>query len=267
MENYLELNGDGQTKFIQDDVEKALKLNENGEYNKALDIINSINEESYRIYNAKGLILTNLSEFRQAIECFDIAIGLNNSDKIKINKANALYGWSKVTFFPEGDYYKSIQLINQALETLPDSEDPSEFWFLKAEILEAQNDLVEAQKCYLKAYKEFEKLEELENQIDYLNNTEDTLFIITGTSYYGEFLPEKGITLKLVKEIDNEHDPNAIAVYFDGAKVGYVANNDYTLIDEVKSANDICHLMGDESEGEILFVFLGEYLVAKLTNF
>ena len=267
MENYLEINDDGQTKFIQDDVEKALKLNENGEYNKALDLLNSINEESYRIYNTKGLILTNLSEFSRAIECFDISIRLNNSDEIKINKANALYRWSKITFFPEGDYYKSIQLINQALETLPDGEDPSEFWFLKAEILEAQNDLIESQKCYLRAYKEFEKLEELENQIEYLNNTEDTLFIITGTSYYEEFSPQKGMTVELVKETDNEHDPNAIAVWFDDAKVGYVANNDYTLIDEVNSANDINHLIDDDSKGEILFVFLGEYVIAKLIKF
>lgn len=267
MENYLEISNDGQTKFIQDDIDKALKLNESGEYLKALDIINSIKNESYRSYNAKGLILSNLSEFSQAIECFDIAIDLNNLDEIKINKANTLYKWSKVNFFPEMNYFESMKLINQALETLPDGEDPSEFWFLKAEILEAQNELIEAQKCYLKAYKEFEKLKELENQIEYLNNTEDTVFIITGTSYYGEFTPQKGMIIDLVKEIDNEHDPNAIAVYFNSEKVGYVANNDYTLIDEVKSASNINHLINEDSKAEILFVFLGEYIIAKLIKF
>ena len=138
MENYLELNNDGQTKFIQDDVDKALKLNENGQYAKALDVINSIKYQNYRSYNAKGLILSNLSEFSQAIECFDIAISLNDLDEIKANKANALYKWSKITFFPEMNYIKSMKLIDKALETLPDSEDPAEFWFLKAEILEAQ---------------------------------------------------------------------------------------------------------------------------------
>ena len=267
MENYLEVTSDGQTKFIQNDIEKALRLNEDGEYNKAFDLINSIKDETFECYNAKGLILSNLSEFAQAIECFDIALDLNNTNEIKKNKANALYGWSKITFFPEMNYIKSMKLINQALETLPDSEDPSEFWFLKAEILEAQNDLVEAQKCYLKAHKEFEKLKELENQIEYLNNTNDILFIITGTNYYGQFTPQKGMIVNLVKEIDNEHDPNAIAVLYNGEKIGYVANNDYTLIDEVKSANNINYLINDESSGEILFVFLGEYIISKLIKF
>ncbi len=264
MENYLELDDDGQTKFVQNDIEKALKLNENGEYEKALKLIDSVTQKSHERYNVKGLILTNLSQFKQAIECFDNALDLNDLDEIKINKANALYHWSKHTFFPEMDYFKSIQLINQALEILPDSEDPSEFWFLKAEILEAQNDLIEAQKCYLKAYKEFDKLEELEIQIDYLDNTEDILFVITGTNFYGDFLPETGMIVDLIKELDNEYDPDAIAVLFEDEKIGYVANNDYTLIDEVKSATNINHLVNDESKGEILFVFLGEYIVAKL---
>ena len=112
--------------------------------------------------------------------------------------------------------------------------------------------------------KEFEKLKELENQIEYLNNTNDILFIITGTNYYGQFTPQKGMIVNLVKEIDNEHDPNAIAVLYNGEKIGYVANNDYTLIDEVKSANNINYLINDESSGEILFVFLGEYIISKL---
>lgn len=263
MENYLEISNDGQTKFIQDDFKKALKYNDDGEYEKALNVINSA-KESYESYNIKGIILTNLARFDEAIECFDIALDLNKLDEIKINKANSLYKWAKVAFFPEMDYIKSMKLINQALETLPEVEDSSEFWFLKAEIFEAQDDLIEAQKCYLKAHKEFDRLKELEGQIHYLNNTDDTLFIITGTNFYGDFSPEKAMLVDLLREIDNEHDPNAIAVLFNHEKIGYVANNDYTLIDEVKSANNINHLINDESKGEIQFVFLGEYIIAKL---
>ena len=41
------------------------------------------------------------------------------------------------------DYHKALELINQGLDVLPESEDSSEYWFLKAEILEALEDLVE----------------------------------------------------------------------------------------------------------------------------
>ena len=266
MENYLDYNNNGQTTFKQNNKLNALKLNNNGEYKKALDIINLVNQKDFESYNIKGLILTNLSEFDEAIKCFDIALSLSNRDEIKANKANALYNLAKLAFFPEMNYFKAIKLIDKALMILPEIEDASEFYFLKAEILEAQNDLVESHKCYLKAHKQFDKVKELENQIEYLSNTEDNLFIITGTSYYGNFKAEKGLIVDLFPEKDNEYDSDAIAVIFGGKTVGYVANNEYTLIDDVKSASDIKNLINDENKGEILFIFLGEYIVTKLID-
>ena len=202
MENYLDYNEDGQSTFKTESyIQKALKLIDSKEFKKALDLINSKNDEYFERYNLKGVILTNLSNFSEAVESFDAALSLNNSDEIKLNMADSLYRWAKYTFFPEMNYFKAINLINQALEILPESEDASEYYFLKAEILEAQNDLIESQKCYLIAHGEFEKLKEFEHQIEYLNNTEDTLFIITGTNFYSDFTPEKGLTVNLVKEI------------------------------------------------------------------
>ena len=113
------------------------------------------------------------------------------------------------------------------------------------------------------AYKEFDRLNELEAQIDYLANTEDTLINIVGSNFY-EFTPKSGDIIDLIKEEDNEHDPDAVKVLLDGETVGYVANNPYTLIDEVNSATKIKNMISDNQKAEILFIYLGEYVIAKL---
>ena len=71
--------------------------------------------------------------------------------------------------------------------------------------------------------------------------------------------------VKLVKEPDNKYDTEAIYCemrHF--GKIGYVANSDYTLIEEVKSASDIKNVMNNEQKAEILFDYIGEYTIAKL---
>lgn len=254
-----------QTTFKISKTLKVDNLIANEKYDDALSEINRIlkTDTDYSNWNLKAIILAKLKKYEESIECFDRALSLNPSDEIKLNKANSLYDWAKITFFPEGDYEKALGLIDDTLNIIPDSEDPSEFYFLKAEILEALNDLAESQKAYLIAYKEFDKLNELENQIDYLNNTSDTLIIITG-SYFYNFTPEKDIIVNLVKQDDNEHDPDAIAVMLNDELIGYVANSPYTLIDEVKSASDIKKLINDNQNAKILFNYLGEYTIAKL---
>ena len=146
---------------------------------------------------------------------------------------------------------------------MPEDEDPSEYYFLKGEILEALNELVEAKKAYLIAYKEFDKLKEFEKEVEYLENTDDTLINISG-GYYYNFTPVKGQIVKLVKEPENEHDSDAIAVYLDKEKIGYVANSEYTLINKVKSASKLKNQILDDAEAEILFVYLDEYTIAKI---
>lgn len=261
-------DGSDNTRQTTFKISKTLKVDNliaNEKYDDALSEINRIlkTDANYSNWNLKAIILAKLKRYKESVECFDKALSLNPSDEIKLNKANSIYNWAKVTFFPEGNYEKALRLIDDALNIIPDSEDPSEFYFLKAEILEALNDLAESQKAYLIAYKEFDKLKELENQIEYLNNTSDTLIIITG-SYFYNFTPEKDIMVNLVKQDDNEHDPDAIAVMMNDELIGYVANSPYTLIDEVKSASDIKKLINDNQNAKILFNYLREYTIAKL---
>ncbi len=263
---YIDSNDDAhQAKFKVSPTPKIDHLISQEKYSEALSEINQVlkTDNSASNLNLKGIILDKLSEFDEANEYFDKSLNLEENDEVKLNKANALYNWAKISFFPEGNYDKALRIINCALDVIPDSEDPSEFYFLRAEIYEGMDDLVEAQKSYLIAYKEFDRLKELESQIDYLHSTDDTLINIVGSNFY-EFTPESGVVVDLIKDDENEHDPDAIEVLVDGKTVGYVANNPYTLIDEVNSASDIKNMIGENQKAEIIFIYLGEYVIAKL---
>ncbi|MBQ8018430.1 MAG: hypothetical protein IJ258_10060 [Methanobrevibacter sp.] len=268
MKDYLYIDRDDdahQAKFKVSKTPAIENLIKQEKYDEALDEINGIlkDEFTYVNLNLKGIILNKMGQFKKSIECFDEALSFSQNDEFRSNKAHALYDWAKVSFFPEGNYDKALTLINCGLENVPDGEDPSEFYFLKAEILEGLNDLKESYKSYLIAYKEFDRLEEFKNQVNYLQNTQDTLINIVGSNFY-EFTPESGVIVDLVRDEENEHDSDAVAVIVDGNTVGYVANNPYTLIDEVKSASDIKSMIGENQKAEILFIYLGEYVIAKL---
>lgn len=238
-------------------------INEN-RYDEALDVIEkTLKNDDSDYWTLKAAILDNQKEYEKSIEYYNNALKLSNKKEIQTDKANALYRWAKITYFPKMEYEKSLKLINEAIEILPHYEDPSEFYFLKGEILEALHELIEAKKAYLIAYKEFDKLKEFESQVDYLKNTNDTLITISG-SYFYNFTPENNMIVNLVKEEDNEHDPDAIAAYLDTQKIGYVANSEYTLIDYVKSASKIKNLIKEDSQAKILFLYLDEYIIAKL---
>ena len=270
MKNYLYIDSaddSRQARFKVSDTPKIDNLIKEGRFDEALrEIDKSLKEDcSHANLNLKGIILENLGNFEESIECFNDALSLNNSTDIQMNKANCLYKWAKVTVFPEANYDRALELIDCALASLPKGEDPSEFYFLKAEILEGLNLLAESHKCYLTAYKEFDRLKEFEAQCDYLKNNSDTLVNIVGTDFYS-FTPKIGDVLSLVRDENNEHDKDAVAVVLDGETVGYVANNPYTLIDEVKSASDIKNRIGDGKKAEILFIYLGEYVIAKLLD-
>lgn len=254
-----------QATFKVSNTPKINQLMDESRFDEALDLINNVleSEEDYSNWNLKAMILDNLSRFDESIECYNRALTLNQCDEVRINKANTLYKYAKVTFFPDGEYEKALNLTSQALQTMPEGEDVSEFYFLRAEIFEALGQLGEAQKSYLIAHGEFDKLDQLEKQMEYLKSTDDILINITG-GYFYDFTPSEGLTVDLIKEEDNEHDSDAIAVCLDGEKIGYVANSDYTLMDGANSASQLKNKIDGDVKAEILFVYLQEYVVARL---
>lgn len=268
MKDYLYIDRDDdahQAKFKVTKTSSIDNLISQEKFSEALDEIDDILQNDYTDtnLNLKGIILNKLGKFSESVEFFDKALALNPSDEFKLNKAYALYDWAKITFFPEGNYEKALKIIECSLECIPESEDPCEFYFLKAEILEGLNRLAESHKAYLTAYNQFDKLKEFERQVNYLETTHDTLVNIVGGSFY-EFTPESGVIVNLVRDEENEHDSDAVAVFFNSKLAGYVANNPYTLIDEVKSASDIKNMIGENQKAEIMFIYLGEYVIAKL---
>ena len=66
------------------------------------------------------------------------------------------------------------------------------------------------------------------------------LFTIAGRHFYTTGInPVPGMELKLVREPYNEFDRDAIAVFVDDEKIGYVANSDYTKYYLTSSAFEI----------------------------
>lgn len=276
--NYLDYSKDAvegnsvQTTFKFQEIpksEKALKLKEEGKLKEALRIIDDAlneNPNDFKNWNAKALILDSLSEYEKAIECFDNALKLNNSDFIKKDKANTLYNFAKVTFFPEGDYEKAMNLIDYALGNLPEDEDASEYLFLKAEIYESMGMPMETRVYYLKAEGEFEKANQLSAQMEFIKNSDDVLITVSGTNFFKGLNPfENGRIFNLVKQPDNEHDSDAIAIFLADEQVGFVANSQYTLIDGVKSASEI-KFIDDNQKAEVVFVFFDRYVIMRLVG-
>ena len=85
---------------------------------------------------------------------------------------------------------------------------------------------------------------------------EKLYFTITGTNHrYGSEFFKPEMTVKLIKEPDNEYDKEAIRVELRGlGKIGYVANSPYTVIGESMSAGRLYDHIKDEVEAEVLYV-------------
>ena len=81
-------------------------------------------------------------------------------------------------------------------------------------------------------------------------------FTITGTCYrYGQDFIEPGMTVRLVKEPDNEYDTEAIKVEMEGlGLIGYVANSPRTVQGESYSAGRLYDKIGDTAEGKVMYV-------------
>ena len=81
-------------------------------------------------------------------------------------------------------------------------------------------------------------------------------FTITGTSqHYGQEFFEPKMSVRLVKEPDNEVDKEAIKVELEGlGHVEYMANSPYTEADKSYNAGHLYDKIGETAEGTVLYV-------------
>ena len=98
--------------------------------------------------------------------------------------------------------------------------------------------------------------------------SKDELFTITGRKFYKKNIKlTPGMALKLVKEPDNDYDKDAIAVYAENEKIGYVANNDYTRYKSTSSASELQDKIQNTAQGSYLLSFYsfdGEFPIGRI---
>ncbi len=248
----------------QDALEDVKNLIKKGEYEKALEMIEC--DDSLEALKLRAEIEVSLKDYEAAVKSLDDALNLEDSKETLNLKADVLYRWAKVAYFPECNFEKALDLVNQALDIAPDCDDAPEYWFLKGEIFQSQEMHIDARRCFLKAENRLDELEAFESELDQFEiHKNDTLINITGVNFYKGLEPfEIGTLLRLKPDTENEHDPDAIACFLDDEIVGYVANSEYTLINDVKGASDIKNRIGQDSKAEVLFIFQNEFVIAKV---
>ena len=159
------------------------------------------------------------------------------------NKARMLYAWAcdlleESKELPDGRYllHKARKKISQSMDSLsPDtSEDLNKYVRLR---------------------------DSIDFYMEYENKFHSKLEILTLTGkrfYKNGAVLTAGMNLKLLKEKDNEFDSDAIAVYAEGEKIGYVANNNYTCYELTSPASELKDKIKDASDAEYLF-YLDRY--------
>lgn len=237
--------------------DKASKLEDKKEALKQINLAITMDSKNSKFYYIKAGILESLKEFDKSFDCYNQSLELNFSDDVFQDKLEMFKKWE--------DKADDVAL-NSILDDLNGYDETYEILCLKGNIFYKLNQPVESQKCWYRAFGQFDKIQELDNQIEYFKNHPSEILInITGTRYYEGYEPFKsGMILNLKKDHFNAYDKNAICVCAEGKKLGHVANSEVTLIKEVKSASEIYCLFDEEINAEFLFFYLENNLIARL---
>ena len=258
-------NWTGDHYIEEDDSESSSPDYKNEEYSKkAWDLYNDFKDEealyyinlaldlydrSSRDWNRKAIILESLKRYDESEKSYDRSLQLHQSQVVSDNKARMLSKWAmnlleKSKKLPNGlnMLYEAREKILKAIKLISRKNNEDDFnrfiW---------NRDSI---NFYIDYEKQFQKnLETLKT------HDKSEFFTITGTKFYKyskKLVP--GRSLKLVKEPDNEFDSDAIAVFLDDEKVGYVANKDYTKCELTSSASELQSKISDTAQAQYSFV-------------
>ena len=207
-----------------------------------------LNDKDYNAWNRKAIILEALKRYAESEECYNKSLELSPHKLVYENKARMLYDWASKLLEESKEMSNGLfkldgakEVIERAINAIPkvnSEEDINKYLSLR--------DSIDYYINYEKTYQEILKFLKIEN--------EDDLFTITGMMYYdsnSDLHYHK--PLKLVKEKDNEFDSDAIAVYADGEKIGYVANSDYTRYKMTSSASKLQDKIPDVCSARYLY--------------
>ena len=203
-------------------------------------------------WNKKAIILESLKRYGESEECYNRSLELSKSNVVYDNKARMLLAWSHQLLeeskeLPNGlsKLKEAEKKIVNAMNTLSaDSDEDIDKYLRMKDSINFYIDYENKFQSNLETLKQYDKSE---------------LFTITGRQFYRNNIDlTPGLPLKLVKEPDNEFDKDAIAVYAQDEKIGYVANNDYTKSKLTSSASELQDKIEDTAQGNYLF-YLDRY--------
>lgn len=222
------------------------------DYDSALYYINralDLNNRNANNWNRKAIILEHLGRYAESEKCYNKSLELGPHNLVYDNKARMLYDWADNLLAESKKIPNGLAKLEEALEknrlateTLPgdDSEEDIERYLNQKRAIESA---IKAEKEYLR------NVERLKSY------NKNELFTIVGMKFYNvDFNHSQGMPLRLIREPDNEHDRDAIAVYAENNKVGYVANNSYTKSELTSSASQLKDRIGDVADAEFLCI-------------
>ena len=223
--------------------------------NMALDL----NDRHANNWNIKAIILEGMERYAESERCYNISIQLSPKNLVYDNKARMLYKWAVQLLEESKNLSNGLNMLNEAydkvikaMRALPGEN--------SAENLDKYLDLRDSINYYINYERKFQRKLEALKKYD-----KKELFTITGRNFYKndvKFIP--GMSLKLVKEPDNEFDKDSIAVYAQDEKIGYIANNNYTKFELTSAASELQDEIEDIVDGSYLF-YLYRYSEIQFT--
>ena len=216
--------------------------------NLALDLDNGHSGN----WNRKAIILESLQRYSESEECYNRSLELSKRNIVYDNKARMLLARSHQLLEESKDLSNGLNKLEEARKKIikamnvlsADSDEDIDKYLRMRDSIDFYIDYEKKFQSNLETLKQYDKSE---------------LFTITGRKFYRNNVDLTfGLPLKLVKEPDNEFDKDAIAVYAQDEKIGYVANNDYTKYELTSSASELQNKIEDTAQGSYLF-YLDRY--------
>ena len=204
-------------------------------------------------WNIKAIILEAMERYEESEECYNKSLELFQQPLVSDNKARMLRAWAGHLLEESKELPNGLTKLEEALE-----KNRKAINALPRNNSKENLDDYLRQKDSINFYINYE--EEYQRNLETLKTyPKDELFTIVGRQFFRNKINlTSGKPLKLVKEPDNEHDKDAIAVYAEDEKIGYVANNTYTKSELTSSASELQDKIQNTAQGSYL-VYLERY--------
>lgn len=212
-----------------------------------IDMALDLDGEHANNWNRKAIILEAMKRYDESEKCYDRALELYSCNLFYENKAKMLDRWSCELVEESKKLPDGVDMLNEAGEKIIKA--------IRALPSETEEDIEkylhhwDSVNFYIGYERRYQR--NLESMKRY---GRDELFTIAGRHFYDDdFSLFNGQVLNLVKEEDNEFDGDAIAVYANDEKVGYVANSENTKHPMTSSASELQGRFQDTAQGRYMF--------------